>query len=143
VKGKGIEPRAPGRGLGIDRVIHERARLVILSYLASAGGREVPFTELRDELDFTAGNLSIQLKVLADAGYVGVDKRFRDRKPFTGATLTAEGGRALSAYLLEIESLIGSIRGGMTEAREAETANEGGLHGGSRTQEGGAGLPQG
>ena len=129
--------------LGLDRVIHERARLVILSYLASAGEREVPFTELRDELAFSAGNLSIQLKVLTEAGYIRVEKRFRERKPFTGATLTAEGGIALSAYLREIEVLIDSIRGGMTEAHGDEAAKEGGSHVGSAALEDSSGLPQG
>jgi DNA-binding MarR family transcriptional regulator len=137
-----VNEKAIGR-LGLDRVIHERARLVVLSYLAAAGDREVPFTELRDELGLTAGNLSIQLRILTDAGFVSIDKRFKDRKPFTGATLTAEGGNALSAYLLEIETLIGSIRGGLTEATILDRFNEGGLHGGSGTQEDNAGLPQG
>lgn len=129
--------------LGLDRVIHERARLVILSYLASSGEREVPFTELRDELGMSAGNLSIQLKQLTDAGYVRIDKRFRERKPFTGATLTAEGGIALSAYLREIEILIDSIRSGMTEALPRGIAQEGGHDGGAATLEDNADLPQG
>ncbi|MEI6387358.1 MAG: transcriptional regulator [Spirochaetota bacterium] len=102
--------------LTLDRVIHERARLIILSYLAQAGDREVAFTELRDGLGFSSGNLSIQLKVLSDAGLVSVEKRFRERKPFTGATLTAEGGLALQAYIREIESLIDSVRSGQRGA---------------------------
>ena len=130
-------------GLGLDRVIHERARLVILSYLASSGEPEVPFTVLRDELGFTSGNLSIQLKVLTDAGLIRVDKRFRERKPFTGATLTAEGGIALSAYLREIEVLIDSIRGGLTGARTQGTTDEGGHDGDSGTEGHSADLPQG
>lgn len=105
MRGKGIG------GLALDKTIHERARLIILAYLARARGGEVPFTELRDELGFSAGNLSIQLKVLSDAGYVVVDKRIRERRPFTGARLTDEGARALEAWLAEIESLVGSIRG--------------------------------
>ncbi|HUX42368.1 MAG TPA: transcriptional regulator [Rectinemataceae bacterium] len=118
-------------GLGLDRVIHERARLVILSYLAASSDREVPFTELRDELGMTAGNLSIQLKVLTDAGFVRIDKRYKDRRPFTGATLTAEGSLALSAYLREIEILIGSIRGGLKQPSEDGATSEGGADGGS------------
>ncbi len=118
-------------GLGLDRVIHERARLVILSYLAASGEREVPFTELRDELGMTAGNLSIQLKVLSDAGFVRIDKRYKDRRPFTGATLTAEGSLALSAYLREVEALIGSIRGGLKQPSPDGVTSEGGADGGS------------
>ncbi|HUX39196.1 MAG TPA: transcriptional regulator [Rectinemataceae bacterium] len=122
-------------GLGLDRVIHERARLVILSYLAASNDREVPFTELRDELGMTAGNLSIQLKVLTDAGFVRIDKRYKDRRPFTGATLTAEGSLALSAYLREIEALIGSIRGGLKQPSEGGATSEGGEDGGSAALE--------
>ena len=121
--------------LSLDRVIHERARLVILSYLAASDSGEVPFTRLRDELGMTAGNLSIQLKVLTDAGYVRIDKRFKDRRPFTGATLTAEGGAALAAYLREIESLIGSIRDGIDNREKKRTESEGGDDGGSGTLE--------
>jgi len=116
--------------LNLDRVIHERARLVILSYLAACASAEVPFTELRDELGMTAGNLSIQLKVLTDAGYVRIDKRFKERRPFTGATLTAEGGAALTTYLREIESLIGSIRDGIDNRKKPRTESEGGENGG-------------
>ena len=118
-------------GLGLDRVIHERARLVILSYLAASSDREVPFTELRDVLGMTAGNLSIQLKVLTDAGFVRIDKRYKDRRPFTGATLTAEGSLALSAYLREIEALIGSILGGLKQPSDGGATSEGGADGGS------------
>jgi DNA-binding MarR family transcriptional regulator len=109
-------------GLGLDRVIHERARLIILSYLASSTGPEVAFTELRDELGFTAGNLSIQLRTLAEAGYVRIEKRFRDNRPFTGASLTTAGGTALSSYLGEIEVLLDSVRRGMAEPRSADAA---------------------
>ena len=118
-------------GLGLDRVIHERARLVILSYLAASGEREVAFTELRDELGMTAGNLSIQLKVLTDAGFVRIDKRYKDRRPFTGATLTVEGSLALAAYLREIETLIGSIRGGLKSPSGDDATIEGGDNGDS------------
>ncbi|MDA8410758.1 MAG: transcriptional regulator [Treponema sp.] len=116
-------------GLGLDRVIHERARLVILSYLAASGEREVAFTELRDELGMTAGNLSIQLKVLTDAGFVSIDKRYKDRRPFTGATLTTEGSLALSAYLREIEDLIGSVREGLGTPSENGATFKGGENG--------------
>jgi DNA-binding MarR family transcriptional regulator len=88
-----------------DKVIHERARLLILTYLASSQTRAVPFTELRDKLDFTAGNLSVQLKTLQDAGYVGVTKEFRDNKPLTSATLTPKGAAALKRYMDGMEAL--------------------------------------
>jgi DNA-binding MarR family transcriptional regulator len=118
-----VKAKAIG-ALDLDRVIHERARLVILSYIASSAEPEVAFTELRDELGFSGGNLSIQLKTLVDAGYLRVEKRFKDNKPFTGATLTAEGARALSSYLAELEVLLDSVRSGRGAAKDL-IVNEG------------------
>jgi DNA-binding MarR family transcriptional regulator len=99
-------------GLGLDRVIHERARLVLLTYLASTDRAETSFTELRDELGFTAGNLSVQLRTLEDAGYVRIDKRFVANKPYTGVRLTVKGEKAISAYLGELEVIVAGLRGG-------------------------------
>ncbi len=93
-----------------DRIIHERARLLILSYLASSDAKAVAFGEIRDKLEFTAGNLSVQLNTLADAGYVAITKEFRDNKPLTRAALTAKGSAALKQYMEEMDGLIKRLR---------------------------------
>lgn len=106
--------------LGLDRVIHERARLVILTFLASSQDIEVGFTELRDKLGFTAGNLSIQLKTLEEAGLLSIEKRFRDNKPFTGVKLSPAGERALGDYLQELEVIVSSLKRCRGKAAGAE-----------------------
>lgn len=98
-------------GLELDRIVHERARLMILTHLASSTAAETGFTELRDGLGLSAGNLSIQLKTLEEAGYVVIDKRFKDKKPWTGVALTIEGGRAIEAYLKDLEVIVASLKG--------------------------------
>ena len=94
----------------IDRVIHERARLLIMTYLASQGKNNVSFNELQEQLDFTSGNLSVQLKRLKSAGYVRIKKTFRDNKPYTTVSLTAEGSGALKRYVSEMETLIKNLK---------------------------------
>lgn len=93
-----------------DRIIHERARLLILTYLASRDDKAVSFGALRDALDFTPGNLSVQLKTLADAGYIAITKEFRDNKPLTQAGITAKGSAALKRYMEEMDGLIKRLR---------------------------------
>lgn len=103
-----------GRELGeleLDRTIHEKARLMILAFLSSREEPETGFTELRDGLGFTAGNLSTQLRTLEEAGYVAIVKGYRGNKPYTGAALTAAGRRALVAYLADLEVVVASLRG--------------------------------
>lgn len=102
-KGKASEGFSP------DRVIHEPARLQIVSYLA-AGGKEASFTELKEKLGLTAGNLSIQLKRLEEAGYITIYKTIRGRKPLTRVSLTRNGLHSLQKYLRELEALIGQLK---------------------------------
>jgi DNA-binding MarR family transcriptional regulator len=99
-------------GLGLDKVIHERARLKVLTYLASSDKAETGFTELKEALGFSSGNLSVQLKTLEESGYIRIEKRFVDNKPFTGLCLTVAGERALSAYLADLEVIVASLKGG-------------------------------
>jgi DNA-binding HxlR family transcriptional regulator len=94
----------------LDKTIHERARLMILTYLASGTEEKAGFTELKDALGFSAGNLSIQLKNLEEAGFIGIEKSFRDNKPYTEVFLTETGRSALDVYLDEMERLIGALR---------------------------------
>jgi len=94
----------------LNRLIHEKSRLMILTYLASAKETETGFTELRDALGFSAGNLSIQLKTLEEAGYLATSKSFRDNRPYTGVALTPPGKKALEAYLADLEVIVASLK---------------------------------
>ena len=81
----------------LDPLIHERLRLGIVSALAMH--ESFSFTELRDLLQTTDGNLSVQARRLEDAGYVTCSKRFEDRRPKSTYRLTGRGRTALLAYL--------------------------------------------
>ena len=94
----------------LDKVIHERARLIILAYLSSSTSAAVSFSELREKLELTAGNLSIQLRTLEAAGYVRIAKSFVENRPNTSVALTARGSRALRGYLGEMEHLIRRLK---------------------------------
>lgn len=98
----------------LDRIIHEPARLQIISYLA-AGRGETSFVELTERLGLTAGNLSVQLKRLEDAGYVAIAKSFRDNRPLTTISLTRTGLDALTEYLHELERMIDHLREAMLQ----------------------------
>lgn len=94
----------------LDKVIHERARLIILAYLSSSATAAVSFPELREKLGLTAGNLSIQLRTLEGAGYVKIAKSFVENRPNTSVSLTAKGARALNGYLREMEQLMRKLK---------------------------------
>ncbi len=94
----------------LDRVIHERVRLAIVSALA--GAETLSFNELKDLLDITDGNLSVHARRLEEAGFVACEKSFVNRVPRTEYTLTAAGRRALDEYLDHMESLIRRVREG-------------------------------
>ena len=81
----------------LDPLIHERLRLGILSALVVQ--EFLSFTELRDLLQTSDGNLSVQARKLEEAGYVICDKRFEDRKPKSTYRLSPEGRAALESYL--------------------------------------------
>lgn len=88
----------------IDEVIHGRLRLGIMAYLSGAGSAD--FNTLKSKLSATDGNLSAHLRKLEDAGYVAVDKSFRDRKPLTTISLTDAGRTAFAVYLDAIGRLV-------------------------------------
>ena len=94
----------------LDRIIHERVRLAIVSALASAPS--MTFNELKDLLDITDGNLSVHARRLEEAGFIACEKSFVDRVPRTEYRLTAAGRRALDEYLDHMESLIRRVREG-------------------------------
>ena len=94
--------------LELDRLIHERMRLAIVSALAV--NESLSFTELRQLLDTTDGNLSVHARKLEEAGYVACDKSFEGRMPRTDYHLTAAGRAALARYLDHMEALIRATR---------------------------------
>ena len=104
--------KQPGKGsaVALDRVIHERVRLAIVSALA--GAETLSFNELKSLLGITDGNLSVHARRLEEAGFVACDKRFVERVPHTTFKLTAAGRKALDAYLGHMESLIRRVRKG-------------------------------
>ena len=92
----------------IDEVIHGRVRLGVMAYLSSAQRAE--FGELKARLQVTDGNLSVHLRKLEEAGYVGVEKSFSGRKPLTRIRITAEGQDAFVRYLDAIGKLVNEER---------------------------------
>lgn len=89
----------------LDDVIHGRVRLGVMAYLADADVAD--FTELKNLLDVTQGNLSVHLRKLEEAGYISIDKSFLDRKPLTRVRMTDAGRTAFAAYLGAIAKLVG------------------------------------
>jgi DNA-binding MarR family transcriptional regulator len=99
-----------GGPLELDRLIHERVRLGIVSALAVNGS--LTFNDLKAILDLTDGNLSAHARKLEEAGYVLCTKSFDGRTPRTEFSLTPEGERELNAYLAHMEALIRATRDG-------------------------------
>jgi DNA-binding MarR family transcriptional regulator len=92
------DPKAPGVEalLEVDRLVHEPARLAILTVLVWA--EEVQFKFLEEALGLTRGNLSSHISKLEDAGYLTVTKAFEDRVPATSYRITARGRKAFESY---------------------------------------------
>ncbi len=95
---------------GLDRVIHERTRLAILSALAV--NASLTFHELKELLRVTDGNLSVHARKLEDAGYIGCTKSFAGRVPKTEYRLLPAGRSAFEQYLDHMEALIRATREG-------------------------------
>lgn len=90
--------------LQLDRVIHEKGRLGIMSMLAASG--ELSFTEIRDSLNMTDGNLTTHIRTLQEAGYISVTKTFQKHRPLTTCGLTAAGRKAFTQYLNLLEQIV-------------------------------------
>ena len=109
--GRGTPPEAGGATASdLDRLIHERIRLGIVSALAV--NDTLSFNELKALMGTTDGNLSVHARKLEDAGYVRCDKSFAGRMPKSDYTLTAPGRRALERYLEHMEGIIKVTREG-------------------------------
>lgn len=89
----------------IDEVIHGRVRLGVVAYLAAT--ETADFNTLKDKLGVTEGTLSVHLRKLEQAGYIAIEKTFRDRRPLTRAKLTADGRKAFKRYLDALGRLTG------------------------------------
>lgn len=92
----------------LDRLIHERLRLGILSALAV--NDSMTFNELKETMKTTDGNLSVHARKLEDAEYITCEKYFEGRTPKTAYKLTTQGRRALERYLDHMEALIKAMR---------------------------------
>lgn len=100
----------PAATAELDRLIHERIRLAIVSALAVS--ESLTFNDLKQLLNTTDGNLSVHARKLEEAQYVACNKFFDGRTPKTVYKLTAAGRRALERYLGHMESVIRAARGG-------------------------------
>jgi DNA-binding transcriptional ArsR family regulator len=103
-------PSAPGAAVSsrLDRIIHDRTRLAIMSALAV--NDVLSFNELKALTETTDGNLSVHARKLEDAGYVLCEKSFAGRTPRTDYKLSAAGKRALEKYLDHMDALIRATR---------------------------------
>jgi DNA-binding MarR family transcriptional regulator len=102
------QSKAPEALPDLDRLIHERIRLGIISALAA--NTSLSFNDLKRLLKTTDGNLSVHARKLEDAGYIACSKSFEGRMPKTEYALTASGRRALEKYLNHMEALIQAMR---------------------------------
>ena len=94
----------PDLFLKLNRVIHEKGRLAIMSALAAAP--ELTFTELRDLLDMTDGNLTTHIRTLQQEGYVSVAKSYQNNRPLTSCALTAAGRKAFAQYIDLLDQIV-------------------------------------
>jgi DNA-binding transcriptional ArsR family regulator len=104
-----IRGLALGRASGeFDRLIHERLRLSIVSALAVHDS--LTFSELKEMLDLSDGNLSVHARKLEEAGYLSCTKTFEGRMPKTRYKLTTAGRHSLERHLAHMEALIKTVR---------------------------------
>ncbi len=101
--------KAPVTPASLDRLIHDRTRLAIVSALAAQSS--MTFNDLKAATETSDGNLSVHARKLEDAGYVSCTKSFDGRMPSTEFGLTDAGRRALRKYLDHMEAIIKGARG--------------------------------
>jgi len=89
----------------LDPILHSQLRLAVMSLLISV--REAEFTFLKDKTNATAGNLSVQIQKLKDAGYIDVTKQFKDNYPQTICKITSAGVKAFEAYVKNLQTYLG------------------------------------
>jgi DNA-binding transcriptional ArsR family regulator len=89
----------------LDPILHSQLRLAVMSLLI--GVKEAEFTFIREKTNATAGNLSVQIQKLKDAGYIEVTKQFRDNYPQTLCKVTPVGVAAFEQYVKTLQTYIG------------------------------------
>ncbi|MGZ5190766.1 MAG: winged helix-turn-helix domain-containing protein [Flavisolibacter sp.] len=89
----------------LDPILHSQLRLAVMSLLISV--REAEFTYLREKTNATAGNLSVQIQKLKDAGYIDVVKQFKDNYPQTICKVTTAGITAFERYVENLKTYLG------------------------------------
>lgn len=95
--------------LQLDRVIHEKGRMAIMSLLGAAS--ELSFTELRDSLGMTDGNITTHIRTLQQAGYIAVTKSVHEKRPLTTCSLTPAGRKAFEDYINLLEQIVKQTKG--------------------------------
>lgn len=108
-KPNAVQKAAEGVSTGLDKLIHERLRLGIISALAA--NDSMSFSDLKNLLQTTDGNISVHARKLEEAGYVACEKSFKGRVPLTEYRITNEGRAALNSYLNHMEALINAMKG--------------------------------
>lgn len=88
----------------LDPILHSQLRLAVVSLLISV--KEAEFTFIREKTNATAGNLSVQINKLKEAGYIEVIKQFKDNYPQTICKITPEGVRAFELYVKNLQSYL-------------------------------------
>mgnify|MGYP001189968841 CR=1 FL=1 len=91
----------------LDPILHSQLRLAVMSLLISV--KEAEFTFLREKTNATAGNLSVQIQKLKDAGYIDVIKQFKDNYPQTICKITRQGIKAFEVYVETLQSYLGKV----------------------------------
>ncbi|PYS91084.1 MAG: transcriptional regulator [Acidobacteria bacterium] len=104
-----LEKAAGNVSNDLDKVIHERMRLGIISALAA--NEKLSFNDLKRLLDTTDGNVSVHARKLEEAGYLTCKKSFAGRTPLTEYKITKDGRKALERYLDHMEALIRAMKG--------------------------------
>jgi DNA-binding MarR family transcriptional regulator len=89
----------------LDPLLHSQLRLGVMSLLMSVDSAE--FTFLREKTNSTAGNLSVQLDKLSEAGYITIEKTFKGKKPLTTCRITKQGLKAFEDYVDSLKQYIG------------------------------------
>jgi DNA-binding MarR family transcriptional regulator len=105
-----IEKAAGQVSESLDKLIHDRTRLGMISALAA--NEKMSFSDLKNLLNASDGNISVHARKLEDAGYVTCEKSFKGRTPLTEYSITPDGRAALEQYLNHMEALIAAMRGG-------------------------------
>ena len=90
--------------LQLDRLIHEKGRLAIMSMLAASP--ELAFTDLRDALRMTDGNVTTHIRALQQEGYISVTKSYKDKRPLTTCSLTPAGRKVFAEYINLLEQIV-------------------------------------